>query len=187
MKRLLILLLFAIPMRAAEIEAGAAHVMMMAGDNDALTIDSGRGFSAYGEVFWSDAISARATATFLNPAAYASDTDLGTLGLDLYSATMRWHLRPRSRFSAFVGAGGAVAMIGNLDDQFGDAVAIEYDPEIAPVAEAGLRYRIHPRIVLELGVSYTPLEAEGDADAPGVPRTIAIDPMIVSAGAGWRF
>ena len=90
MKLLLIFLLFAIPAHAAELEAGAAHLMMMAGDNGALTIDSSRGFSAHGEVFWSDAISTRVTATFLNPAAYTEDTDLGTLGLELYSATARW-------------------------------------------------------------------------------------------------
>ena len=186
MRRLLVLLLLsAAPLTAAEIEAGAAHVVVMAGDNGDLEIDMGRGFGAHVEVFWSDSISTRAAATFLNPAVYTPEVDLGTLGLDIWSATARWHLAPRSRFSGFAGAGGALVVIGDLDDQFGDEVEVEFDPEVAPLVEAGLRYRIHPRIVLELGATYIPLELS--ADEPRIPPAIAVDPLIVSAGASWRF
>jgi hypothetical protein len=176
MRTLLLVALLAMPLPAAEIEAGAQHVIAMAGDNEALTIDTSRGFGAHVEVFWSEAFSTRAAGTFLNPAIYTPEVDLGTMGLDIWSATARWHLG-RSRFSGYAGAGAALVMIGNLEDQFGDTVERELDPELAGVVEGGVRYRIHPRIVLELGATYIPLQVE----------EIAVDPLIVSAGAAWRF
>lgn len=196
---ILLFLLLTLPLYAAEIEAGVQHVIAMTGDTGTLDIKTSRGFGANLEVFWSDRVSTRAAATFLNPAAILfpenpppTDVDLGTLGLDIYSATARIHLRPRARFSAFAGGGAALVVIGNLDDQFGDAVEIEFDPEMTFVAEAGLRYRIYPEIVLEVGVAYLPLEAEADilrASDPrySLPSTIAVDPLIVSVGAAWRF
>ena len=181
MRTLLLLILLAAPLHASDVEAGAQHAIAMFGDNEGLEIDTSRGFGAHVEVFWSDALSTRAAATFLNPAVFTPEADLGTMGLDIWSATARWHLAPRSRLSGYAGAGAALVTIGNLDDQFGDEIEVEFDPEIAAVVEGGLRYRIHPRIVLELGVTYLPLEAESDG------TTIAVDPMIVSAGAAWRF
>lgn len=185
MRRLLFLLLLAAPLTAARIEAGAVHVLVTAGDNGDLEIDMSRGFGAHIEVFWSDALSTRAAATFVNPAVFTPEVDLGTLGLDIWSAAARWHFAPRSRFSGFAGAGGALVVAGNLDDQFGDEVEAELDSEVSPLVEAGVRYRIHPRIVLELGAAYIPLELS--ADEPRLPAAIAVDPLIVSAGASWRF
>jgi hypothetical protein len=202
MRRAFVFLLFfiALPLHAADIEAGGQHVIAMTGgDTGTLDVKTSRGFSAHVEVFWSDRVSTRGTATFLNPAAILfpdnpppTDVDLGTLGLDSYSATARIHLGGQRRLSAFAGGGAALVVIGNLDDQFGDAVEIEFDPETTFVAEGGLRYRIFPRVVLEAGVTYMPLEAEADilrATDPRypLPSTIAVDPLIVSVGAAWRF
>ena len=185
---------------AADFELGAQHLAMMAtGDAGDLEIETSRGFSASGEVFWTDAFSTRAVAAFLNPAAILyprnpppDDVDLGTLGLDLYSATARWHFAPRSRFSAYAGAGGALASIGNLDDQFGEDVEIEFEAETAWVVEAGLRYRFRPRIYLEAGVTYMALDAESDVRRSNdsrldLPESVGVDPLIVSVGAAWRF
>jgi outer membrane protein W len=180
----LLLLFLAIPLRAAEVEAGGAHVLAKAHETGALDVETSRGFGAHVDVFWTDRVSTRASAVFLNPAAYLDGIDLGTLGLDIYSATARVHFRPRSRLSAFVGGGAALVSVGNLDDQFDDEIEVEFDPETTFMAEAGLRYRIHPRIVIEASAAYLPLELE----APGpLPPAIAVDPLIVSVGAAWRF
>ena len=180
MKHLLAVLMLAMPVAAAEIEAGATHVILMPGDSGEFTIDTGRGFGAHAELFWSDAFSTRAAATFVNPAVYTPATDFGTLGTDIVSATARWHLAPRARLSGYAGAGGALVVFGNLEDQGGGGIESEFDSKIAPVVEGGLRYRIHPRIRLEGGVMYLPLEAEGDI-------TVVVDPLIVTVGASWRF
>lgn len=184
---------------AAEIEAGVQHVIMMTAENGALKIESSRGFSAHGEVFWSNKLSTRAAVTFLNPAAILfpgnpppDDVDLGTLGLDIYSVTGRFHVRTRHRLSAYAGGGGAFVEIGNLDDQFGDDVEIDFDPEITLVAEGGLRFRFRSQIFLEAGVVYLPLEAESQIERASDPRytvpdTVKVNPLIVSVGAAWRF
>lgn len=199
MKRILLILLVAMSARAAELEVGAAHVVSIPRDRGTLDIEVSRGFAAHAEIFFSDALSTRVAATFLNPAAILfpedpppSDVDLGTLGLDIYSATARYHFAPRARLSAFAGAGGALVVLGNLDDQFGTDVEVEFDPALTLVGEGGLRYRFRERIILELGVAYLPLEADSrilraaDPRYP-VPGTVTVNPLIVSAGAAWRF
>lgn len=199
MRRLLLALLLAAPLSAAEFELGAQHLFTIFGDNPELEIPSSRGFGASAEVFWSEAVSTRASATFLNPAAILypenpppSDLDLGTLGLDIYAATARWHFAPQRRFSGYAGGGGAIVVIGNLDDQFGDDIEVELDPELAVVVEGGVRFRALPRLFFEAGVTYLPLEAKGDVkrwDDPRVqlPETIAVDPVMISVSAAWRF
>ena len=197
MKRLLIILLLATSLRAADVEVGAQHVVFIPRDSGTLDIEMSRGFGAHAEVFWRDAVSTRFAATFLNPAAILfpgnpppSDVDLGTLGLDIYSATARYHFG--KRLSGFAGGGAALVVIGNLDDQFGEDVELEFDPEATFVVEGGLRYRFRPSIVLELGVTYLPLKAEPEvlrANDPRypLPSTVTVNPVIVSAGAAWRF
>ena len=188
-----VLLLLAAPLHAADIEAGGQHVIgIPLGDSGELDIVTSRGFGAHVEVFWSERVSTRVTAVFLNPAAILfpenpppSDLDLGTLGLDIYSATARVHFARYARFSAYAGGGAAFVSIGNLDDRFGDEVEINFDPVTTFVVEGGVRYRIHPRIVLELGAAYLPLELD-DAPPPLQP-TVGVDPLIVSVGAAWRF
>jgi hypothetical protein len=197
MKRLLCMLLFATSLRAADVEVGAQHVVSIPRDEGTLDIEVSRGFGAHAEVFWRETVSTRFAATFLNPAAILfpenpppSDVDLGTLGLDIYSATARYHFG--GRWAGFAGGGAALVVIGNLDDQFGEDVEIEFDPETTFVAEGGLRFRFRPRIVLELGVTYLPLEAEPEVLRASDPRyplpaTVTVNPVIVSAGAAWRF
>lgn len=199
MKRVLLILLLATSLRAAEIEVGAQHVISIPRDQGTLDVEVSRGFGAHAELFWRDALSARVAATFLNPAAILfpenpppTDVDLGTLGLDIYSASARYHFGARRRLSAFAGGGAALVVIGNLDDQFGEDVEIELDPETTFLAEGGVRYRFRPSLVLELGVTYMPLEGEPrvlrarDPRYP-LPEVVTVDPVIVSAGAAWRF
>ena len=188
---IVLLLLLAVPLHAADFEAGGQHVIAMPKDTGELDIATSRGFGAHAEVFWTGRVSTRVTAVFLNPAAILypenpppTDVDLGTLGLDVYSVTRRFHVAPRARFSAFAGAGPALVSVGNLDDQFGDEIEIEFDEETTFVVEAGLRYRVLPRLYFEGAAAYLPLELEGKAP---LPASIAIDPWIVSVGAAWRF
>jgi hypothetical protein len=201
MKRLAlaILILLATPLAAADFELGIRHVVANAmGDSGELDLPLSRGFGASAEVFWSKRWSTNVAATFVNPEAILrprtpppDDVDLGTLGLDVYSLTARWHFQPDARLSTFVGAGGALVQIGNLDDQFGDVFEADFDSETTFVVEGGVRYRVQ-RVVLELGVLYVLLDAEPHirrATDPNVtlPAKVGIDPVIVSIGAAWRF
>lgn len=197
MIRTLLVLLLALPVCAADFEAGIRHVVAMPmGESGDLDLPLSRGFSANGEVFFTPRVSAQLSAIFVNPEAILfpatpppDDVDLGTLGLDIYSATARLHFASERRLSPFVGAGGALVMLGNLDDQFGDEVEAEFDDELTFVVEGGVRYRFRPSIFLELSAAYLPLEAKTQVVRTNValPETVGIDPLIVSAGASWRF
>jgi len=196
--RLLLVLLLALPVAAADVEAGVQHVgTIMTGDSSfdggELDVESSRGFAASAEVFWSERLSTRLAGTFINPVAVLNpgDVDLNTVSLDVYSASARWHFAPEHRFSAYAGAGVAYVSFGNLEERFADDLEMNLDPETALLAEAGVRYRFRPRLFFDLGVTYMPLEGEpvvirNNRNLP-LPATIAFDPVTLSAGASWRF
>jgi outer membrane protein W len=197
---LFLLALLATPLAAADLALGIRHVLAMpVGDTSDLDIAMSRGFGVSAEAFWSERFSTTVAATLVNPEAILMPSappgdavDLGTLGLDVYSLTARWHIAPERRLSAFAGAGGALVQIGNLDDQFGDVFEADFDSETTFVVEGGLRYRLFPSVFLELSAIYLPLETEPRvivASDPNValPATLGLDNAIVSIGAAWRF
>lgn len=195
MKRLAFIALFAFRAFAADFEAGMRHVVVFqTGDAGELDVPLSRGFGATAEVFWTERLSTQFAATFVNPEAIlfpanAEPVDLGTIGLDTYSASMRWHFAPQARLSAYAGGGAALVQIGNLDDQFGDEVEAELDSETALLVEGGLRYRLLPRLFIKLGVTYMPLSAETNVVKSNVtlPSEVGLDPVTVSGGVAWRF
>ncbi|MDP9193331.1 MAG: hypothetical protein M3P06_16670 [Acidobacteriota bacterium] len=200
---IVLLLAFALPLRAADFELGFRHLSMTprgdgAFDGGELEIVSSRGFGATAEVFWTPRISTQLAATFLNPAAFLypanpppNDLDLATLGIDTYSLTARYHFAPDRRISAFAGAGGAIVILGNLDDRFADQLEMTFNRETALLIEGGIRYRLFPNVIIDAAVSYMPLEATPNhvrnETTVALPASVKLDPLTVSAGAAWRF
>lgn len=195
MKRLAFIALFAFRAFAADFEAGMRHVVVFqTGEAGDLDVPLSRGFAATAEVFWRERLSTHFAASFINPEAIlfpanAEPVDLGTIGLDTYSASVRWHFAPQSRLSAYAGGGAALVQIGNLDDQFGDDVEAEFDSETALLVGGGLRYRLLQRLFVDLGVTYMPLSAEPKVLESNVnlPAEVRLDPVTVSVGVAWRF
>jgi outer membrane protein W len=196
--RLLLILLLAIPLHAADIELGIRHLSMRpmgdgAFEGGELDIVSSRGFGATAEVFWTPRISTQLAGTLVNPAAFIHESglDLGTFGIDTYSLTARYHVRTDSRLSAFVGAGPAMVLFGDLEDRFGDDVEMTFDAQTALLGEAGVRYHIFPAVFLDVAVSYMPVEAtpnhvRNDTNI-ALPEVVQVDPFTISVGASWRF
>ena len=86
----------------------------------------------------------------------------------------------------------ALVSIGNLDDQFGDTIEAEFGNETTFLAEGGLRYRLLPRLYIDVGVSYMPLTAEAEVLRSTDPRAtlpaeINLDPVMLTGGVSWRF
>lgn len=199
MKRLavLLLLLFATPAFAQELELGFHHAATkIGGDTGTLDVADSRGFGASAELFFRPHVSTRLSATLINPAAIlfpttGGDVDLGTLGIRTYAATARYHWRNEARLSLFAGGGAALVSLGTLDDRFGDEVYADFDDQITFVGEAGLRMRVpfERRIALEATVSYAPVSAEPRVRETNValPRDLKLDPFTISVGATWRF
>jgi outer membrane protein len=198
MKRLLLLLLLALPLHAADLELGIRHLSMSAMgdgafDGGELDIVSSRGFGANAELFWTPRISTQLAATFVNPATFINpaDVDLGTFGIDTYSLSARYHFAPDARLSPFVGAGGALVVFGDLEDRFGDQLEMTFDRETALLVEGGVRYRLFPSVILDASMSYMPLEATPNrvrnGTAVALPAVVKVDPFTISLGAAWRF
>ena len=202
-KAFLLALLLAAPLRAADFELGIRHLSQWPRGDRAfaggeLEVVSSRGFAATAEVFWTPRLSTQLAATFVNPAAFIfpttpppNDLDLGTFGIDTYSLTARYHFAPDARFSPFAGAGGALVIFGDLEDRFGDDLEMTFDREATLLLEGGVRYHIAPRVVIDVAVSYMPLEAtpnhvRNDTNVP-LPASVKLDPLTISAGAAWRF
>jgi outer membrane protein W len=198
MRVLLLALLLATPLHAADLELGIRHLAMRPTGEDAfeggaLDIVSSRGFAATAEVFWTPRISTQLAGTFVNPGTFIhnANLDLGTFGIDTYSLTARYHFAPGARFSPFAGAGPALVIFGDLEDRFGDDIEMTFDREIGLLAEGGVRYRVFPSVVVDVAVSYMPLEAtpnhvRNDTNVV-LPTVVKVDPFTVSAGAAWRF
>jgi outer membrane protein W len=205
MKRaaLLVALVLAMPLRAADLELGIRHLSTSpmgdgAFNGGELDVVSSRGFGATAELFWTPRISTQFAATFINPAAIVfpatpppHDLDLGTLGIDTYSLTARYHFAPDARFSPFAGAGGAMVIFGDLEDRFGDDIELTFDRELTVLVEGGVRYRVFANVILDAAVSYMPLEATPshvrNVTSIALPESVKLDPLTVSVGAAWRF
>ncbi|HYK00844.1 MAG TPA: OmpW family outer membrane protein [Thermoanaerobaculia bacterium] len=199
MKRLALLILLTLPLRAADVEVGIHHVATMMTrdgtyDGAELEVEPSRGFAVSAEVFFSARVSTQLSATFVNPVAVINpgDVDLNTISLDIYAVTGRWHFAPQARLSGFAGAGAAFVSLGNLEERFDDRIELEFDPEATYLVEAGLRYRFRPRIIFTGSLMYMPLEAESIVirdERPDValPERVSLDPVTLSIGAAWRF
>lgn len=195
---LALLALLALPAAAQHppVEAGIQHVIGFYGSTDfdagTLELPMSRGFAATAEVFWTPSLTTHFAATFVNPEAFLNtpgETDLGTVGIDLLSAQVRYHFRPTARFAPYAGAGVAFASLGNIDDRFGDALEATLASQVTWTAAAGVRYRVLPRLTLEAGATYVPLRPElqvRKTNAP-LPESLQIDAVIVGVGAAWRF
>lgn len=200
----LLVLLLAAPLHAADFEAGVQHVVQHplgdgGFDGGEIDVATSRGFAVSAELFWSERFSTNLAGTFVNPETILfpsspppNDVDLGTLGMDIYSVTARYHFAPDSRLSYYAGGGASYFFFGNLEDRFGEDLEIEIDPEVALVAEAGMRFRFRERLFLTLNLAYAPVEGETevvlDRDTGlALPATLALDPVVLSVGASWRF
>jgi outer membrane protein W len=198
-------LLLTLPLHAAQLEVGIRHVVMhpageLSFDGGKLDLPLSRGFGASAEVFWTERMSTQLAATFVNPEAILrpampppSEVDLGTLGIATYSVSARYHFAPDARFSPYAGAGGALVTLGNLDDQFGDAIDVTFPHETTFIAEGGIRFRFRPSVRVELSATYMPLEGRANVrrntSDPHValPSRLSIDPLTVSVSVAWRF
>jgi outer membrane protein W len=197
--KLLLALLLAFPLYAADVEGRIGHVITrMTGqsefDGGTLDLLTSRGFAASAEVFFSPRVSTQLAATFINPVAILNpgDIDLNTIGMDIWSASARWHFTPAARFSPFAGGGVAFVSFGNLEQRFADDIEMEVGEETAFFVEGGVRYRFRPRLFFDLTLSYMPLEGEVEVirnARPDVvlPERVQFDPVTLSGGASWRF
>ncbi|HVS33674.1 MAG TPA: OmpW family outer membrane protein [Thermoanaerobaculia bacterium] len=189
--RLFIIIILALPVSAADF--GIRYLSTYIKDSGKIEVPSSLGFGATAEVIWSRNLSTQLAGTFVQPAAIltSSNTDLGTIDMDVVSLVMRYRARDGSRFSPFAGAGAAVVFLGDLDDRFGNDIEAELETQTSLVVEAGVRSRISPRLTLEAAAMYLPLEPEvrvrRNEGSAAIPPVITLNPIVVSIGISRRF
>jgi outer membrane protein W len=177
------------PMAAADFELGMRYVILASSENESLTVAESRGFAAVGEAFFTPRVSVQLAAMLANPEAMLGSVDVGTVGIRAYSAVARFHLPLSRRLSAYAGGGAASVQLGDLDDQLGDAIEVQFDRQTAFLAEAGVRYRLLSNVYLDAGVRYMPVEADARIERSNVavPARVELDPVTINVSGSWRF
>lgn len=203
LRTLLVVFATAMSADAGELEIGLRHLASTPLANGAyrggeVEVVQSRGFAATAEHFFTPQISAHVAATFVNPAVFlhprgaaASTIDLNTLGMDSYSASVRYHLTSIRMIRPYAGAGVCYTVFGNLEERFGDRIELRFDPAASWLVEAGLRHNVAGGLWLDAGVAFSPVRAEAgfvrNETTIDLPRAVQVDPLTISVGAAWRF
>jgi opacity protein-like surface antigen len=111
--------------------------------------------------------------------------DVGSLDLDILSATAQIHFARNSIISPYIG-GGAAYISGEAgsidDDELEDA---DLENEIDFLANAGLNLGLGRSFVVFLDGKYVMYEARGEDDTED--EALDVNPLIISGGIKWRF
>lgn len=172
------------------------------GDRFSLDFDSAKGYGAAIRFYWTPSISTEVAASVIKPDANfvfpISGGNLGTsqdLELLPITAVIQFHLRGERRFDPYIGGGVGYLLIDditNLDD-FADADvgAIDLDDDYGFVVNAGVGFRLTPNFSINLDAKYISLDSEAQVTFVRgdfvEKRELAIDPLIISGGIGFRF
>lgn len=156
--------------------------------------DEELGFGATADIFWGERFS-----TELGIYAISADgtMDLGFLdetielgSLDVTPATLmlRGHFGS-DRFDAYVGAGAVFATFESLErEDLGEGVLVlEIDDVFTWGANVGLSVGVSGGFRLGIDAKWIPLEADAIDEAGIDEVTLELDPLLLSAGAIWRF
>lgn len=166
-----------------------------------LEFDSDTGFGASVNVFWSNRISTEFAASTVssdvtfNPATGGLPGFLaGDLEMIPITAVLQYHFAPNSRIDPYVGGGAAYVLFDELDG--GDDVddvdfeKIDFDDDAGFVVNAGVDFGLTDNFAINLDAKYVPVSSSATAvfaTGPGQAFDIEVNPLIVSAGARFKF
>jgi outer membrane protein W len=153
-------------------------------------LDEQAGYGLSFNHFWTNAFSTElAYHTFgaeLSLAAGNESFTIGDINASSLSGTAQWHFRRGTRFSPYVGAGIAYVQ-GDFDavDELEAEANFTFDPETTGLFNAGANIAITDSLAIGLDakwISWAP-QAENDDES----ESLAINPLLVSAGLRYRF
>lgn len=115
---------------------------------------------------------------------------LGRLGSATYgpvAVTAHYHFNEGGALRPYVGAGASYMIIFDTED--GVMSDLEVDHAFGPVLQAGATYQLNDRWSVYADVKQAYLETDASGTIGGAPVTaeMTFDPLVVSAGVGWRF
>ena len=111
--------------------------------------------------------------------------DVGSLDLDILSATGQLHFARGSIISPYIGGGVAYVSgeAGSIDEDELESVDLESEYEF--LANAGLNIGLGRSFAVFLDGKYILYEARGEGDSDG--EALDINPLIIAGGIKWRF
>ena len=160
-----------------------------AGDIFDLEFEEDMGVGVLYNRFWTNSFSTEFAYQRLGADLTASfediDEQVGSLDLDVLSATAQLHFAKGSMISPYIGGGVAYVSgeVGSIDeDELEDA---DLENEIEFLANAGLNVGLGRGFALFLDGKYILSEARGEGDTDD--EALEINPLIISGGIKFRF
>ena len=113
------------------------------------------------------------------------DEEIGSLDLDVLSATAQLHFAKGSMISPYIGGGVAYISgeVGSIDEDELEEADLENEVEF--LANAGLNVGLGRSFVIFLDGKYILYEARGEGDSED--EALEINPLIISGGIKFRF
>jgi opacity protein-like surface antigen len=111
--------------------------------------------------------------------------DVGSLDLDMLTATGQLHFARGSMISPYIGAGVAYVSgeAGAIDGS--ELENADLENEVDFLANAGLNVGLGRSLVIFLDGKYVMYEARGEGDPDD--DALDVNPLIIAAGIKWRF
>lgn len=117
--------------------------------------------------------------------------NLGDFHLYPLGAVLQYHIPTSDRLRWFIGAGAGYLIVGDVDNEGSvpGAQRVQFENSVGLIVNAGFNYSFGDRWALNADVRYAPIETESNALFVGSDQLeeVSIEPLIISAGASYRF
>ncbi|MEZ5939267.1 MAG: OmpW family outer membrane protein [Hyphomonadaceae bacterium] len=144
------------------------------------------------EYFFTDNVSAELLCCMARHDVKAVGTALGTVNLGKVShfpptVTLKYHWTNMGKFRPYVGAGVNYTTFFDVDE--GDVTSIKYDDSFGGALQAGMDYQLNDTWSVNVDVRKIWIQSDVTimAGATRIDADVDINPLVVTAGLGYRF
>jgi outer membrane protein len=170
-----------------------------AGRNVDIDFKGDLGYGAAANIFFGGSVSLEVAAARVRPkanltAAGFSSNNNRTSMVPL-TGVLQWHFAPNGFIDPYIGAGAAYVLFSDVNGAKGAARdvgvnRIRFKDDAGFAANAGLSIKIGSNMAINGDVKYVPLKSSATAvfvTGPDSETRVKINPVIASAGIGFRF
>lgn len=142
--------------------------------------------------FLTDNIAIEAIAGVTHHGITATGTALGTVDVGSVwllppTVTVQYHFMPTERFSPYIGAGVNVTWFFDSKPISPAVSRFSIGPQLGAALEVGADYNISGHWFLNADMKQIFLNADAHLNGGAIKAHVALDPMLIGAGIGYRF
>lgn len=190
---------FDLDLNAVWVDPNSDGTFTRTGTNDIHTDFKGDlGYGAAANIFFGNSVSVEFAAARVKPKANLTQAGFndfnGRMSLIPLTAVLQWHFAPNGFIDPYIGGGAAYILFDDVKGANGpNDIAlnhINFKDDVGFAADAGLSIKIGSNMDIHGDVKYVPLKTNATAVFPTGPDTetrIKINPVIATAGVGFRF